>query len=69
MIKNGKILKEYENSLARQEGPIPAEKSFQIFSAMWQEALNLGVVPFKDPWAGIETKIKLAKILNTCLKK
>jgi hypothetical protein len=35
---------------------------------MWHEAVSLGVLPSKNPLEGIETNIKLAKVLNSCLK-
>lgn len=69
MIKNAHILKEFEDSLARREGPIPPQKAFDIFSAMWKEAILMGIIPFKDPLEGIEVDIKMARILNSCLKK
>ncbi|PKN67449.1 MAG: hypothetical protein CVU54_17040 [Deltaproteobacteria bacterium HGW-Deltaproteobacteria-12] len=69
MITNNKFLQEFENSYARSEGPIPREKAFKIFSALWQEAMSLGKIPFPDPFEGIEVDIRVARILNTCLKK
>jgi len=69
MIKDSQILKEFEDSLSRKEGPIPPQRAFNIFSAMWQEAMNMGIIPFKDPLAGIEVDIKMARMLNSCLKK
>lgn len=69
MIKNGNVLKEFEDSLAPKEGPIPPPKAFDIFSAMWKEAICLGIVPFKEPLEGIEIDIKVARIINSCLKK
>lgn len=69
MIKNSHILKEFEDSLARKEGQIKPPKAFGIFSSMWKEAMSLGIIPFKDPLAGIEIDIKVARVLNLCLKK
>jgi hypothetical protein len=69
MIRNSHILQEFEDSLARKDGQLPPQRAFDIFSAMWQEALNMGVIPFKDPLAGIETDIKMVRILNSCLKE
>ena len=45
------------------------EKSINILTALWQEAVGLGIFPPKDPWEGIETDLKVARILNSCLKK
>lgn len=69
MIKNSQIVRELEDALSRREGPLAPQKAFKIFSAMWQEAMDLGIIPFKDPLAGIEIDIKMARVLNSCLKK
>ncbi len=69
MIKNSQIVRELEDALSRKEGPLPPQRAFNIFSALWQEAVNLGVIPFKDPLAEIETDIKMVRILNLCSKK
>lgn len=69
MIKNSRILKDFEDSLVRREGQLAPTKAFNIFSAMWQEAITLGVVSFQDPLAGIEVDIKIARVINSCSKK
>jgi len=69
MIKNSRILKDFEDSLVRREGQLAPPKAFNIFSAMWQEAITLGVVPFQDPLAGIEVDINIARVINSCSKK
>jgi hypothetical protein len=69
MIKNSHILQEFEESFARKEGCLPPDKARKIFSALWQEAVSLGKIPFPDPLEGIEVDIKMAGILNSCLKK
>jgi hypothetical protein len=69
MIKNSHILREFEDSFTRSEGPISQEKAFRIFSAMWEEAMQLGKIPFPEPLEGIENDIQVARILNSCLKK
>jgi len=35
---------------------------------MWQEAVQLGALPLKDPMEGIEADIALARVLNSCSK-
>ena len=69
MVINSNLLRDFEDSLARNEGPIPREKAFKIFSALWEEATHLGIIPLADPLEGIETDIKMARILNSCLNK
>lgn len=69
MIKNSRLLREFEDSLSREEGPFPPQKAFNIFSAMWKEAMRMGVIPFKNPLEGIEVDIRTTRIINSCLKK
>ena len=35
---------------------------------MWKQAVTMGVLPPKAPLEGIETDIKIAGVLNSCLK-
>jgi len=35
---------------------------------MWNHGVKLGVLPPKEPLEGIETDIKIARVLNSCLK-
>jgi hypothetical protein len=69
MVKHSDILKKFEDDFARKEGRIPYARAIKIFSSLWQEAGTLGVIPGKDPLAGIETDIRVAKVLNSCSKK
>ncbi len=69
MIKNPDVLKKFEDNFLESEGRLSHEQSLKIFAAMWREAVNLGVLPPKDPLEGIEVDIRVAKVLNSCLKK
>ncbi len=69
MIKNSELLNKFEAEFMKIEGPLPFDKSMRLFTAMWNEAVALGVLPPKDPLEGIEVDIRIAKILNSCLKK
>jgi hypothetical protein len=40
-------------------------KSLRIFEALWNEGVSLSVLPLKDPLEGMETDIKIARILNS----
>jgi len=68
MVKNSKKLQQFENTVSKNKGPIPFSHALQLFTAMWQEGISLGVLPAKTPLEGIETDIKIAGILNSCLK-
>ena len=68
MNKNGERLRQFENNFIRSEGKMPFIKALNLFESMWKEGCTLGVLPPEDPMEGIETDIKIAKILNSCSK-
>ena len=69
MINRPDIIRKFNDGLARKEGRVPYARAMKIVTSLWQEGKNLGVFPGKDSLAGIETDIRLAKVLNSCLKK
>jgi hypothetical protein len=68
MVKNPELLQKFQNTLYESEGPFPFIRSLKIFTSMWNQGLKLGVLPSKEPMEGIETDIKIARVLNSCLK-
>jgi len=67
MIKNIKLLQKFEGDLQKKE-VLSYSDALKIFESLWGEVKTLGILPSKDPMEGIEVKIKIAKILNSCLK-
>lgn len=67
MVKNPKLLEKFEQEVVRNN-KLSYSEAMKIFEAMWEEAKNLGVLPLKDQMEGIEVDIKIAKVLNSCLK-
>lgn len=67
MIRNPRILNNLERKVMKEE-KLSFSEALAIFEAMWKEGMTLGVIPPKDPLEGIETDIRIARILN-CLKK
>lgn len=67
MIKNPDILKRFEREYSKKE-KLSFKQALTILEAMWKEGVTLGVLPPKNPLEGIETDIRIARILN-CLKK
>jgi len=63
MIKKGTFQK-FEKELLKNER-VDIKKNFQIMSALYKEAVTLGIFPLKDPLEGIEVKIKIAKVVNS----
>jgi len=69
MIKNPSVLKKLEDDLIKSEGRLPFDKSLDIFTSLWDEAVRFGAIPSKDPMEGIEVDIRIAKVLNSCSRK
>jgi hypothetical protein len=68
MVKNPEHLEKFKNTLYRNEGSLPFSHALKIFTSLWNQGLTLGTLPPKDPLEGIETDIKIAGVLNSCLK-
>lgn len=64
MIKNSELLRKFEQEELRRE-KTDYRESLQIFAAMWQEGVRLGVLPLQDPLEDIETDVRVARILNS----
>ena len=69
MIKRPDIIRKFEDDLARKEGRIPYDRAMKIVSSLWEESRTYAASPREDPLEGIEVDIRLAKVLNSCLKK
>jgi len=67
LIRNPRILDNLERKVMKEE-KLSFSEALAIFEAMWKEGMTLGVIPPKDPLEGVETDIRIARILN-CLKK
>ena len=68
MIKNPDLLKKFEDEFIRNEGRLNYRQSLRLFTDMWEEGVRFGILPPKDPLEGLEVDIKIAKVLNSCLK-
>ena len=68
MIGNKELLKSFEDDLISKNSLSYAD-SMNILEALWKEAVELDVLPPADPLEGIETKIRIAKVLNRCSAK
>jgi hypothetical protein len=64
MIRNPKLLEEVEIEDLKKE-KTDYFKALRIFESLWNEGVNLGVLPLKDPLEDIDTDIKIARILNS----
>lgn len=68
MIKNVHLFEHLEREFISKQ-KLSYRQSLQLFEAMWNEGMKLGILPPKDPLEGIDVDIKIAKVLNSCLKK
>jgi hypothetical protein len=64
MIKNPDYLRRFEKKLIKNS-KVDIEKNFKIVDSLYKEAVELGIFPLKDPLLGLETKIKIAKVINS----
>ncbi len=62
-----KEFQKFEKELLKKE-KVDIMKNFQIVEALYHEAVSLGIIPLKDPLDGLETDIKIAKIINSTKK-
>jgi len=63
MTEDRRAFEESERALIRSTKPDHI-KNLRIVNAMYEEARHLGVFPLKDPLAGIETVIEMARVVN-----
>ncbi len=68
MIKNVHLIEDLEKEFISKD-KLSYKQSLRIFESLWQEGLNLGILPPKNPLEGIEVDLRIANILNSCLKK
>ncbi len=57
----------FERDLIRREKP-DLNRNLKIVEALFQEAVDLGVFPLKDPLEGLEVDIRVAKVINSVQK-
>lgn len=67
MIRNCSIWRDFEKKLKIAQR-VNIKENFALMDAMYKEAVALKVFPMKDPLAGIEIKIKIAKAVNSVPK-
>ena len=57
----------FEKELIRREKP-DLKRNLKFVEALFQEAVDLGVFPLKDPLEGLEVDIRIAKVINSVHK-
>ena len=67
MIKNGEIVRKFEDDLIRNEAAFSHDHARKLLASMWEEGVQIGVLPPDDPLEGVDTDIRIAGILNSCL--
>ncbi len=68
MIKNAQYYEAWERNWKQKEGSLPYGQALRLFESLWKEGLRFGVLPPSNPLEGLETDIRIARILNGCLK-
>lgn len=67
MIKNPKKLREFEQNLIIEDKTSISQK-FRLLDALFEEARALRIFPLKNPLEGLDTDIKVAKVVNSVRK-
>lgn len=67
MIKDKKTLHQF-NKLYLRKRNYSYKKALEIYESLWNEAVNLKILPLKNPMEGIECCLRVAKILNSYKK-
>ena len=67
IIADYQAFQQFEKLLMRKE-KVDIKKNFQIVNALYREALKFGIIPLKNPLDGLETDIKIAKVINSVSK-
>ena len=65
MIEKRELWEEFESNLRRNSPKPDYWENLRIFEAMYQHARQLGALPDKNPLRGIETKIRIARVINS----
>jgi hypothetical protein len=63
MKRDNEEFQKFEKELIRNE-KLDIENNFRIIDAMYDEAVELGAIPVKDPLEGIETDIKVTGLFE-----
>jgi hypothetical protein len=66
MIK-AKEFREFERTLLKKE-KIDIKRNIKILEALYEEAVALGVIPFRDPLDGLDVDLRIAKVVNSVSK-
>jgi len=64
MIKNNKLLEQFERDLKKRE-KADYHQNLKIFEGMYKAAVYLKAIPAKDPLEGIQVDIKIARVINS----
>ena len=64
MITNYTIYAKFEMDLIRGQR-VDLAQNFRIVDALYNEAVELGIFPLKDPLEGLDTTLTIAKVVNS----
>ena len=68
MICDPGTVQRFETEFSRSHR-LTHRQSLAILDGLWKEGCALGVLPPRDPMAGIDVVIRVAAILQSCSKK
>ena len=63
MIKDAAYWQAWEAEYIRSQ-PVDYRQNLKVFDALYEYARKMGAFPPRDPLEGLETKIRMAQVLN-----
>lgn len=63
MVRDSTFLREWEDRYVASQ-PADFHANLRLVEAMYEHARALGVFPLADPLEGLETDIRVARVLN-----
>lgn len=67
MIKNPEAVRSLEKEMIRKERP-DFLRNIRLVEAMYKEAVSLGVFPSQEGLSGLDTDIRVARVINSVSK-
>ena len=64
MITNYKKVQKFERELIKKE-KVNFIRNFRIADALYHEAIELRIIPLKNPLDGLDIDIKIARVVNS----
>ena len=63
MIKNRKLYEQFNREYLKRR-KLTYRQAIKIYESLWEEACKLGVLSKRDIFSNIESRVRIARVLN-----